>query len=301
MSVRHRGPGCNKIDALETLRAMEIPVDRYVTFENDCLLPKECVAKAFQPLAAAYWEFNKTSCQKLLATLRGMHPQETEPFADVLVAPEEWGASASILFFFVSNNLDLFLFELFRKRRRGSYHRGPQQEPPRYFCFPGSDFLWKNVGWFSRDLMIPLSSYCCSFKHYPVLFVFTRHVLLEIVQEEVRNVDCLHKTKALHQRLAIRVFPLFLFHKHFTFIHFFTVGIFFYFYPPVESRICFWLFYFQQSLFLWLSLFPVKFHLLFLGWEWMLNGLVNGAWIFFLFEEGFIYAPVSREILWTTY
>jgi len=104
-----------KIDALETLRALEIPVDRYVTFENDCLLPKECVAKAFQPLAAVYWEFNKTSCQKLLATLRGMHPQETEPFADVLV---------------------------------------------------------------------------------------TRHVLLEIVQEEVRNVDCLHKTKALHQRLA---------------------------------------------------------------------------------------------------
>jgi len=73
----------SKIDAIASLRALDLPVNRYVAFENDCLLPMGWVGEDSHDIAAAFWRKNAKSCQKLLDMVRQMVPAETQRFIDL--------------------------------------------------------------------------------------------------------------------------------------------------------------------------------------------------------------------------
>ena len=61
-------------------------MDRWVTFENDCLLPREWVGAKAAKIASVFWGFNGESFLQLLNMVQGMRPQATARFADVHVS-----------------------------------------------------------------------------------------------------------------------------------------------------------------------------------------------------------------------
>lgn len=79
----------DKIDALATLRGLGIPVDRYVVFENDCLLPKEWVGDDAQMIASSFWKLNRKYCDQLLKMVCVMNPKDTMRFADLHVPQKD--------------------------------------------------------------------------------------------------------------------------------------------------------------------------------------------------------------------
>lgn len=81
-NTNRNGLDNKKIIALELLQRSKIPLDRYVVFENDFILPSDCVAEDDQSIAIAFWELNRKNCWKLLTMVRDMKLRDCSSLAN---------------------------------------------------------------------------------------------------------------------------------------------------------------------------------------------------------------------------
>ena len=75
-----------KIDALPTIKAMGIPIDKMVYFDNDCLIPPKKLPiddKVYEDMAQKYWEFNRKNFKRFIELSLEMTPQKTKDVEDL--------------------------------------------------------------------------------------------------------------------------------------------------------------------------------------------------------------------------